>query len=544
MSKKTVRLPTAVMHGEVVETSSSIVLADAVGADYSGATSDEHFVSLWLGRHQSSPHTARSYSRGASRFLAFLAARGKGLRTTKLVDLDAWQAELTCEDERRRPTPAGQKYIMSAHTRQQLAVVKSLLAKGRATGYLPFDVGAALELPRARDVLSERLLTVEELDAVLKAAAAADAAPDEEPMVRLLYYLGCRVSELVQLQWKNVVTRPGEGAIVTIHGKGEKTRHVFLDAEQAAVLLALRPPDRSMESSEQYVFASCRGGKHIHATTAWRLVRAAVDRSGIGRKASPHWFRHAHASHALDAGAPPHLVQKHAGPREPSDHDEVRSRPSWRIVEQVPEAVRRERTMIYFLRAVGTDFVKVGYTAEGPDMPRRIAALQMGCPHKLRTEAVCPGAGEDERRMHHMLEDKHMRGEWFRLSPEEVSSLAVCPPAPPDPGVEPSLPSSWIDEIVQAMMYALDSFPDWLTITPGKERLARSAMTNLLVGRLLTLPKDHANRVVFFLDEHRRWEQAFGVWAKWQELHGDGVARTCRQFRLRQDSTGVELVVE
>jgi integrase/recombinase XerD len=281
--------------------------------DYSGATSDEHFVSLWLGRHRSSPHTARSYSKGAARFLAFLAARGKTLRTAKLVDLDAWQTELVGADERRHPTPAGEKYVMSAHTRQQLAVTKSLLAKGRATGYLPFDIGAALELPRTRDTLAERLLTTEELEAILAATTAEDASPDEEPVVKLLYYLGCRVSELVQLRWKHVVLRPGGGVAVTIHGKGEKTRHVYLAAEQAAVILALRSPGCGVDMSEQYVFASRREGKHMHTTSAWRLVHAAVVRSGIGRKASPHWFRHAHASHALDAGAPAHFVRDTLG---------------------------------------------------------------------------------------------------------------------------------------------------------------------------------------------------------------------------------------
>jgi site-specific recombinase XerD len=42
-------------------------------------------------------------------------------------------------------------------------------------------------------------------------------------------------------------------------------------------------------------------------------VRAAARRAGIAVPVSPHWLRHAHASHALDRGAPIHLVQATLG---------------------------------------------------------------------------------------------------------------------------------------------------------------------------------------------------------------------------------------
>ena len=38
-----------------------------------------------------------------------------------------------------------------------------------------------------------------------------------------------------------------------------------------------------------------------------------VIRAGIEKAVSPHWMRHAHASHALDRGAPVHLVQATLG---------------------------------------------------------------------------------------------------------------------------------------------------------------------------------------------------------------------------------------
>jgi integrase/recombinase XerD len=40
---------------------------------------------------------------------------------------------------------------------------------------------------------------------------------------------------------------------------------------------------------------------------------AAAKRAGLPKKVSPHWLRHAHASHALDRSAPIHLVQATLG---------------------------------------------------------------------------------------------------------------------------------------------------------------------------------------------------------------------------------------
>jgi site-specific recombinase XerD len=65
------------------------------------------------------------------------------------------------------------------------------------------------------------------------------------------------------------------------------------------------------------VFPSRRGGGPLDQPQAWRLVQAAAARVGLptGKAGvSPHWLRHAHATHALEHGhAPIHLVQATLG---------------------------------------------------------------------------------------------------------------------------------------------------------------------------------------------------------------------------------------
>jgi site-specific recombinase XerD len=44
-----------------------------------------------------------------------------------------------------------------------------------------------------------------------------------------------------------------------------------------------------------------------------QLIKAAAKRAGVNQAASAHWFRHAHASHAIDNGAPITLVSQTLG---------------------------------------------------------------------------------------------------------------------------------------------------------------------------------------------------------------------------------------
>jgi integrase/recombinase XerD len=115
------------------------------------------------------------------------------------------------------------------------------------------------------------------------------------------------VSELSGLSWKNLKER-GESGQVTVFGKGRKTRTILLKQDIWDELMQLK----GARSNNEPVFKSRKGG-HINRHQLWRIVAAAAKRAGIEGKVSPHWLRHAHASHSLDRGAPIHLVQQTLG---------------------------------------------------------------------------------------------------------------------------------------------------------------------------------------------------------------------------------------
>ena len=55
------------------------------------------------------------------------------------------------------------------------------------------------------------------------------------------------------------------------------------------------------------MFLSRKKGAALKPLAVLRIVKKAAVGAGIELPVSPHWFRHAHASHALDRGAPIHL---------------------------------------------------------------------------------------------------------------------------------------------------------------------------------------------------------------------------------------------
>lgn len=249
------------------------------------AETDLEVIGLWLaGRPEA---TARAY---AFEVKGLLGVIGKNLVSVTLGDLQRYFFGLA--------------HLAPASRSRAVNAAKSLWSFAQRIGYVQFNPAAALISPKVKNCLAERILP----EAQVHALIALEPSPRNRVLLRLLYAAGLRVSEICALAWKDMQTRDEAGQ-VTVYGKGGKTRHVLLSVDTWKELSSIR----GAAGPDSPVFPSRKGAGHLHPSQAWRIVKSAVARAGIDAGVSPHWLRHAHASHALDRGAPIHLVQATLG---------------------------------------------------------------------------------------------------------------------------------------------------------------------------------------------------------------------------------------
>jgi integrase/recombinase XerD len=161
------------------------------------------------------------------------------------------------------------------------------------------------KLPTPKDTLVERILSREEVDALIE----NERDPRNRLILKTLYLTGIRVSELCGLRWRDVIPNRDSGQI-SVYGKGGKTRRIRVPVELWQELSAFKGDVRK----DAPVFASA-AGHPLAPSNIHRVVKRAASSAGLDNAldVSPHWLRHSHATHALDAGVPVHLVQATLG---------------------------------------------------------------------------------------------------------------------------------------------------------------------------------------------------------------------------------------
>ncbi len=275
---------------ELVQESGNRMLVEMPAA----ASPDAAFLSTWL--HGKAEKTQTAYTRDMGKLYSFT---GVGLRSLTLEDFQHFIDSLAT--------------LKPATRARAIACVKSALSFGVKTGYLTFNVGAVVKLPKLENTLAERIMSEQQIARMF----ALENNPRNHAILILLYRAGLRAEELCNLTWSKLQER-SPGGQVAVFGKGKKTRFVLLDQ---ATWDEVRNLHTAFERPESYVFQSRqersrkeKNGRRMDESMIHRIVRQAADRAGVASgKVSPHWMRHAHATHSLEHGAPITLVQDTLG---------------------------------------------------------------------------------------------------------------------------------------------------------------------------------------------------------------------------------------
>ena len=238
------------------------------------ANSDDQMIALWL-ETKRNPGTQQQYANAIRQFLDVI---GHPLQSIVLEDMGRWMETIA--------------HLRPVTQNQRVAIIKSLFSFAHKLGYLRVNVGATLRCHGVKETLHERYLTEEQ---IIRIGLAADKAKDRA-LIRMLYRSGGRISEVIGVTWADIQLRE-IGAQVTLFGKGGKTRTVLIPLDLYHDLIQLREGD----DDQARIFPITR-------QRAWAIIKRIAKRAGITERISPHWFRHAHATHALEHSAPIKLV--------------------------------------------------------------------------------------------------------------------------------------------------------------------------------------------------------------------------------------------
>ena len=249
------------------------------------AKTDPEIIHLWLSGK--SKTTRQTYSTSTSQFLSFV---GKPLNAIMLEDVVMWTESFSLRG-------------YSDNTiRNKLAAIRSLFSFGVKVGYLRINPVAIVKPPKPRDAMVERIISQTQIKQLI---SAADKLRDRL-ILKVLYTLGLRVSELTKISWRDI-REIGNRVLISIHGKGSKTRVLLLPHPLWGELQQLPRGEKT-----NAVFLS-RFGNRLDRHAVHRLVKKTAIKAGINDKVSAHWIRHGHACHSLRNGAGIELVMKSLG---------------------------------------------------------------------------------------------------------------------------------------------------------------------------------------------------------------------------------------
>lgn len=155
-------------------------------------------------------------------------------------------------------------------------------------------------------------LTVEEVDKLLDIEIKDAFSARNKSILELLYATGLRISELINLEFKNIDLND---CIVRIMGKGSKERIVPIN-DLAIKYLKIYVKDyrHKLVKTEQnnYVYLN-NHGKKMTRQGVFKMIKKRTLETGIKKDVSPHTLRHSIATHMLENGADLRIIQEFLG---------------------------------------------------------------------------------------------------------------------------------------------------------------------------------------------------------------------------------------
>ncbi len=190
---------------------------------------------------------------------------------------------------------------------RKVASLKSFFKFLSARKIIKSNPVALLSSPKKPDRLPD-FLTVEEVEKILNIPSGKNwQSLRDKAILELLYSTGIRVGELTSLKIGDIDFFQ---ELIKVKGKGKKERIVPIGSYALKALIEYI--EKRPNKKEKNVFLN-KYGKPLTERSVERIIDKYSKKAGIGKKITPHTFRHTFATHMLDRGADLRTVQELLG---------------------------------------------------------------------------------------------------------------------------------------------------------------------------------------------------------------------------------------
>lgn len=294
----------------MARTDQSIQPVELDGADASVTLEMTHWLSHLRAERRLSPKTLEAYARDVRQCLTFLAGHwGAPVTLTGFAALQA--SDVRAFMAMRRSEEIGGRSLMRA-----LAGLRSFGRFLEREGKGKVGALSAIRAPKVAKSLPKPI----HMEAAKRFTDADERAGEtretwilvrDAAVMALLYGSGLRISEALGLKRRDV-PKPGEGDVLVVTGKGNKTRMVPVlhnVLQLIADYVAICP--HQLGPAEP-IFVGARGGP-----LSPRIIQLTMERLrgalGLPDSATPHALRHSFATHLLSRGGDLRAIQELLG---------------------------------------------------------------------------------------------------------------------------------------------------------------------------------------------------------------------------------------
>ena len=214
------------------------------------------------------------------------------------------------EKERGNSLSTRNSRLAALRTLARYFMIKDLVRAGEYQRII------ALPLKKAPHKLID-YLEVEEINAIVNAIDLNQRrGKRDNTLLSLLYNTGARVQEICDLKVSSI--RFGKLPVVTLIGKGRKTRQVPIWTETAELLLHHLSDNGLIKVPDSHVFFNANGqplGRFgvRHIVNKWSQKAATSCLSLNSKVIGPHTYRHSLAMHLLQAGVDLSIIKSWLG---------------------------------------------------------------------------------------------------------------------------------------------------------------------------------------------------------------------------------------